>query len=914
MQNFIWPCFRPRLALILLCVLIAPGALLAQSEGGAGSLTSSHVGAPVARTIRTSQAITIDGRLDEAIWAEAPVITEFTQIDPFEGQPVSERTEVRIAYDDNAIYVAGMMYDSAPISTRLARRDANVSDSDGFDLYLDSYHDHQTAYRFSTNPSGMKGDAIISGGTGNGDSSWDPIWEVVATTVPGGWAFEMRIPFSQLRFSRDPVQVWGIQLRRTIHRTQEEAVFSFTPKLERGGVPRYGHLEGIASIRPAQRLELLPYVGGRAEYREIGAVSGIDFNNPFRSGSDYFTNAGLDLKYRITSNITLDATVNPDFGQVEVDPAVINLTAFETQFSERRPFFVEGAEIFNFGEGGPAGSTGRGPQLLYSRRIGRAPQGQLPSDAVFADVPSWSTILGAAKVTGKTAGGWSLGMLEAVTGEQRAPYMDRHGERHEAIMEPLTNYFVGRARREFNGNTTRFGIIGTAVHRQLDDPGLTARLRSSAYSGGIDVAHEWSDRTWRIAGVFTPSYITGSPEAIMLAQRSSARYFQRPDATYLSIDSLATSMAGYYAMVDLDKRAGAYQAKIALAGASPSYEANDLGYQTAADRIMLDTNFMYQQTRPGTRIRRWEIRGGPDAVWNYGGQNIFAEVNAFGNITFMNYWGFGWRVAFNPETYNDRLTRGGPVSRDPQGYSGNFSLSSDSRRAHVGRGTFQWATDTGGSWRHSTDLTLTYRPATNWEVRFGPTLTRSYTTAQYVGTYTDPFATETFGRRYLFAGLDQTTLGLETRVNVTFSPRLSFELYAQPLLSSGDYQELKELRAPSVFAFNQFGHDVGTIDPVEGGFMIDPDGTGPAASFVVPDRSFNHRSLLGNAVLRWEWRPGSTLFLVWQQSRNDRLLRNGLDPLADRVGRFDLEHDMRELFGIKPDNIFQIKVNYWLNP
>jgi hypothetical protein len=904
--------------LLIALPLVRPSTAASQhANGGTHESTGTaytHT-APVARAVRVTETISIDGRLDEAVWASIPPITEFTQTDPFEGEPASQRTEVRIAYDSDAIYVGAMLFDSHPVSTRLARRDANVSDSDFFEILFDSYHDHQTAYRFSLNPSGLKRDAAVSGGFGGGDSSWDPVWDAATMITPDGWSLEMRIPFSQLRFSREEHQVWGLQIERMIRRNQESAVFSFTSKLERGGVPRFGHLEGISGIRPGRRLELLPYVGARAEYRQIPGRAGVDFANPFRSGQDYFTSMGLDLKYGITSNLTLDATVNPDFGQVEVDPAVINLTAFEIQFDEKRPFFIEGADIFRFGEGGPAGSTGRGPQLLYSRRIGRAPQGVLPSTTAFADAPPNTTILGAAKLTGKTANGWSVGVMEAVTNRESAAIVRLDGSRDDVVVEPMTNYFVGRLRREIGGNTTRLGLIGTAVNRQLDDPVLASRLRSAAYTAGVDFAHEFAGRTWRLSSTFTPSYVVGSREAIGRTQRSSARYFQRPDADHLAADPDATSLAGYYAMLDLNKQAGAFQAKVAVASASPGYEANDLGFQTAADRYILDTTFTYTQTRPGRTFRRWAINGGPDAIWNHGGDRLFAEFNLFGNFQLMNYWGGGWRVAYNPETYNDRLTRGGPLSRDPRGYSGSVNFSSDSRQSYVGRFGTSWAADEGGSWRHNADLNLTYRPRTNWDVRVGPSLSRSYSQAQYVTAFADPTASHTFGARYVFAGIHQTTLALETRVNVTFTPVLSFEMYAQPFLSSGEYSPLKELAGPGTFDFREYGTDVGTIDRgADGYFRVDPNGTGPAGTFRVPSLDFNHRSLLGNAVMRWEWRPGSTLFLVWQQSRAGRVTGMDADPLSQRVGNFDLSRDVRELFQFRPDNIFLIKMNFWFNP
>ncbi|MFP3948143.1 MAG: DUF5916 domain-containing protein [Longimicrobiales bacterium] len=878
-----------------------------------------HDRAPRATAVRTTEGIDVDGRLDEGIWSDAPAVTDFVQEVPYEGLPASERTEVRFAYDDDAIYVAGMLYDSEPVSGRLTRRDQGQGDFDYLMIRLDSFHDHETAYVFGVNPSGTLLDAVLGAGGGGpggiGDRSWDPVWTYDARATGEGWSFELRIPFSQLRFSRANEQVWGVHMTRNIHGAQERSVFPFVPVLETGGPSRYAHLDGISGIEPGQRLELLPYVAARGEYLQLDSPDGVGFPDPYRSGSDHFADVGMDLKYRLTSNVTLDATVNPDFGQVELDPSVINLTAFETRYQEQRPFFVEGADIFNFGEGGPAGSTGRGPQLLYSRRIGRAPQGSVPSQAAFSDLASTTTILGAAKVTGRTPNGWSLGFMEAVTAEETADFVDASGDPGRAVVEPLSNYLVGRVRRQIHGGETRFGLIGSAVNRDVAGTGMEGALHSAAYSGGIDFAHEWANRTYRVASTLTASYVEGAPDAVLRTQRSSTRYYQRPDAGHLDLDPGATSLAGYYAMVDVAKQAGAFGAKLAVAAASPGYEVNDMGFQSASDRIIIDTNFSYNEPNPGDFLRRWDVRGSPDAIWNYAGDRVFTEINGNVNIQLLNYWGGGIRLAYNPSTDDDRLTRGGPMARSPSGYSGNFNMNSDSRRDVVGRLGWSWATDEGGSWSSGADLNLTVNPSDNVEIRFGPSFMRRFQVAQYVTSVADPLATGTFGRRAIFADLEQTTVSFDTRVNVTLTPELSVQLYAEPFMSSGDYSGLKEFDRPRAFDFLRYGDDTGTItQQPDGRYRVDPDGAGPASEFTVPNRDFSYRSLLGNAVLRWEWREGSTLYLVWQQRRIDALNNRGPDGSLSWVGDFDFGRDAGDMFSTRPDNIFVVKVDYWLNP
>ncbi len=872
--------------------------------------------APQATAIRIDSQITVDGRVEEDAWLETPAITEFTQLDPDEGAPASLRSDVRIVYDDEALYIGAMLYDADNVSSRLARRDAQVPDADYFIVSLDSYHDHGRAYRFSVNPSGQKRDAIVQNEGFGGDDSWDPVWAVVTAVTYEGWSVEMRIPFSQLRFSRAHVQEWGLQLERIIRRRQENLVFAFTPKLEQGGVPRYGHLQGIRGIDAGRRLELLPYVAGQGEFIQQEPTGDVGFGNPYRTGSDYFGNGGVDLAYRLTSNLTLNGSINPDFGQVEVDPAVINLTAFETRHQERRPFFVEGADIFDFGRGGPGGNVGGTPDLLYSRRIGAAPQGEVPSTAIFSDVPAATTILGAAKLTGRTQNSWYVGVLDAVTQREKGVWTDASGVRGASVVEPATNFFVGRVRKDTRGGRTSFGGIASAVNRRLGERDLlSGELHSSAYSAGLDLMHEWADRTWRFSAAVASSYVGGTREALLRTQRSSARYFYRPDAGHLELDSAATSMAGHYAMGGVEKQAGAFQVRVTTAAVSPGYEVNDIGFQSRADRLILDTTLRFRRTVPGSVFRSWEIRGGPDAIWNFAGDPLFTEYNFFGFWQLLNYWGGGWRFGFNPATDDDELTRGGPLARTPQGYYANFNLESDQSQRLSGSASYQGAYDEAGSRRHSLDLSLSYRDGERWEFSLGPGLSRRHTTAQYITSVPDPAADRTFGHRYIFAHLDQTTVSLDTRLNVTFTPILSLEIYAQPFLSSGAYAAPKELRAPRTFDFLSYGEDVGTLERREGGYIdIDPDGAGPDPAFTVEDPDFNFRSLLGNAVFRWEWRPGSTLFLVWQQSRTGRISQSGtLGARSSRIGDFDLGRDSDELFRIRPDNIFLVKVNYWFN-
>lgn len=927
-QHWFGTSLLPRFAYAAAMVLMS----IVGTAANAQAVAATHADRPIARAVPARGPISVDGRLDESAWVGVAPITAFTQLDPNEGQPASERTEVYIVYDAEALYVAARLHDSGPVSKRLVRRDAQVNDSDWLIVALDSYHDHLTSYRFSVNPAGVRRDeAFTSGGNrsgtattggaviergGQADQTWDPVWQAAAVVTDSGWIAEMRIPFAQLRFGRAASQTWGLQLERRIARKQEQSLFAFVPKSQPAGVAQYGHLEGLEGIQAPRPLEVLPYSSARLVRRSVVARNAAaSFANPFQERSDLTGGLGADVKYRLTSNFTLDATFNPDFGQVEQDPAVVNLTAFEIRFDERRPFFVEGAEILRFGTSVQGNPEGGPPQLLYSRRVGRTPQVAMSRDAVYSEVPEATTILGAAKLTGRTKNGWAVGLLEAVTQEETGRLVDATGVQRASVAEPLSNYFAGRLRRDLRGGRTTYGGMVTSVNRRLDAGAPRDLLRSSAYAGGLDFRAETEDRVWSVFGSLSSSRVSGSPSAIAATQRSSAHFFQRPDAGHLDFDPSATSMSGYRAQVDAGKRAGSVIWNLAIIAVSPGYEINDLGFQLNADRIFIDPNITYEQNRPGPLFRRWSLRFGPDNDFNYDGDLIRSIAMWNFQSQLNNFWTNSVRFNWIAPVSSDRLTRGGPLTRLPAGWLASFDVGTDPRKRFTGTGGVSYTRDQAGMSQLTTTLLAAVRPASNWNVQVGPTFSRVLLPAQYVTTVVDPAATSTFGSRYVFARLDQTTLGLDTRVNVTFTPALSLELYAQPFVAANDFGALKELRAPRTFDFLEYGRDVGTVTRQAGARdLIDPDGPGAAPAFRVDDRDFNLNSLRGNAVLRWEWRPGSTMFLVWQQERAGRLgaldaERGGLD-----VGSFDVRTNLGDIFDVRPTNVLVFKMSYWLNP
>jgi hypothetical protein len=855
---------------------------------------------PEIRAARLEGTLTIDGELREPDWARAQPATGFTQTDPIEGQPATEHTEVRVLIGDDAIYIGARLFDreSGRVRAVLARRDNDV-EADEFDVYLDTFHDHLSGVRFRVTPGGAVLDGIL-GSSAQGseeDDSWDPVWECNTRIDSLGWSAELRIPLSQLRYNSTADGTWGIQLYRKILRKGEEDWFAFVPKSEVSGVSRYGHLTGLGPLRAQRRLELAPYALVRAAYAP--AVAG----DPFQNGHEYQGSAGLDLKYGLTSDVTLNATVNPDFGQVEVDPAVVNLTAFETFFDEKRPFFVEGADVFRFG-GIRANNSFNFPDLFFSRRIGRAPQRNLNgSNVSYLDTPTETSIRTAAKLSGRTRSGWSIGVLDAVTAGEEARYVDDRGTQVTAPVEPLTNYLVGRVRKDLREGNSTVGLIATAVNRNQDNPALSTLLRGSAYLFGADFTNSWANRTWSLDGSIGVSTVRGTADAIALTQQSSARYYQRPDATSFEFDPTRTSLSGYAYQLALGKNSGRHWlGGLVYQETSPGFESNDLGYQADASQRAVSTDLEYHERRPGRLLRNYQIFPFTNHAWNFDGNLIFGSYGLIFAGQLANFWDFQLRGDYAPPVYDDRLTRGGPLARLPRSGDVGLTLNSDSRKTTRLTANFTQSWTAAHEHQTKADLTLSVRPSPALHLSIGPAFLRNRALSQYVTTVLDPAASATFGARYVFATLDQNEVSMITRLDWTFTPALSLQLFLQPLISAGDFSQLKELVAPRTYDFAVYGEEKGTAAITSDGTQIDPgDGGTP---FTVPEQDFSIRSLRANAVLRWEWRPGSTLYLVWQQNRD-----NDAEFGSLRLGR-----DLDAVFsGGQSRNVLAVKASYWLS-
>ncbi len=867
--------------------------------------------APEVRAVRLDEPIRLDGRLDEAVWRTTAAATGFRQFQPREGEEATQRTEVRFAYDEAALYVGARMFDSlgaAGVQTRLVRRDAEA-DADYLQLIFDTYHDHIGRLAFTVNPSGVRGDANGLGG-GN-DASWDPVWEVKTVIDSLGWTAEMRIPFSQLRYPRtDAEQTWGLQLWRQANRLNELSQWSWWGRTETGGPSRFGHLTGLVVTGAPGRGEVLPYLVGRA-----ASVPVRDASDPFQEPRSVDGRVGADARILLTSNLTLNATVNPDFGQVEVDPAVVNLSAFETFFDERRPFFVEGAGYFGFG--GLSCyfcSNVSSLSMFYSRRVGRAPQapGAAFAQGPYADVPENTAILGAAKLTGRTAGGWSIGMLDAVTRREQATVQLADSTRTRVTVEPFANYFVGRVAKDFRGGATVVRGMVTSVVRDLDDRYLRERLSGHAETFGLATESWFGRRDYRLMLQVAGSQVSGDPLAIDRLQRSSARYFQRPDRGHggnglLSdaYDPSATSLRGVGAYVRFARESGSLLWEVASNLRTPGFENNDIAFMSRADYWWMNANVFPQWNRPTSWYRRLFFIFGAQQQYNFDGDLTDRQGHAFGFIELRNYWTVNAFVIRRPDLLDDRLSRGGPVLGRPSITFVAANVSSDSRKALVLNASADRGCNSEGSCNRSAGLSLQMRPASNIAVSIGPGVSRSETGFQFVTALADSTATAFYGRRYVFAGLTQNSLAMNTRVNVTFTPNLTFELFVQPLIASGRYERYNEFAAPRGRRRLVYGEDVGTVAVLPGPrdtLVIDPDGAGPASSFRIVDPGFTLRSLRGNAVLRWEYRPGSTLFLVWTRQAASQLSR----------GVIDFGEDARALFQGASDNILLVKVSYRL--
>lgn len=852
---------------------------------------------PVKKQYKATRITTepvINGILDEEFWeSTGEWIDDFIQHEPYNGAKASQKTDFKILFDDDNLYVAVKAFDTAPdsIVNRLTRRDQ--ADGDLVGIILDSYHDLRTGFLFGVSSAGVKYDLMFTNDGQNEDETWDPNWWVKTSMNKEGWVAEMKIPFSQVRFEKNSGDVWGLELARVLYRRNETCFWQHIPKEAPGLVHLFGELSGLEQIKPRKILDVTPYGVAKAESFE--AVP----ENPFQADGKLFKfNGGLDAKIGVTNNMTMDLTINPDFGQVEADPSQVNLTAYETFFEEKRPFFIEGNNITNFGLGIGDGGVGN-DNLFYSRRIGRRPQGSPDlNDGWYADVPGNTTILGAAKLTGKTKDGLSVGFVEAMTAEEKAE-IDTAGGRIFQTVEPLTNYAVGRVQKDYNEGKTIIGGIFTSTNRSLDD-NLGRFMHKSAYSGGVDFTQYFKDKNWMFNLNTAFSLVQGSREALYYTQTSSARYFQRPDNNHTKLDTTRTSLAGSGGRLQLMKMNGHWNFMLASIWKTPGFETNDLGYIREADQILTVLWAGYNWWDPKGIYNRYNINFDFFHVTNFGGENLGKGFEWNGNMQFKNYWNVFTGGNIGTAGYETGLLRGGPSMRMPGNLNLRGGFGSDSRKK-LNVGVFA-GSNIGfekSSTNFNTDIDISYKP-TNWlRLSVNPGYSKSFSELQYVQRKT------VNGKdKYIFASIDRKTLSTSFRINVNFSPDLTIQYWGQPFIATGHYYDHKYIVDPKAASYKDrfWTYTAAQINDQGSSFDVDENLDGKT-DYSISDRDFNVREFLSNLVIRWEYSPGSSVYLVWSQTRSSFAETGHLNFMDDLSNLFDPENN-------HPYNVFLVKFSY----
>ncbi len=828
----------------------------------------------------------IDGALDDACWLEGEWTGNFRQQMPTEGAKPSQKTEFKILYDDENIYAAIRVYDNEPekIDRQMARRDDRAGDIVG--VNFDSYFDHRTGFEFDLTAAGSKMDLIL---TNEGfDYNWNPVWDGKVGPMDSGWIAEMQIPLSQLRYSKQQEQVWGLHVWRWINRNRESDHWNLIPRDNYGYMYHFGEMHGLMNLPSVKRIEIMPYAVGKLDVYQKEA------GNPYADGFDPSGSLGLDGKFGIGSNFTVDYTINPDFGQVEADPSQLNLTAFETYYEEKRPFFIEGRNIFDF--------SLDDNQLFYSRRIGHAPQYEPDADSgEYTDKPEYTSILGAFKLTGKSRKGLSVGVMESLTAREYVKITTPEAE-SKTTAEPLTNYFVGRIQQDINQSNTMIGGMVTSTYRDIRDDHLQY-LNKSALTGGIDFRHYLQDKTYYIDFKALGTRITGSPEAMTLLQQESSRYFQRPDAPHLSLDSTATQLMGTGGSLEFFKGAkGKWRYGIAVQWSSPGMELNDIGFQNFADEIFEGQMVGYVENKPKGIFRTYEVQLSQANFWNWGGEYLQSIWALEGSFLFTNKWNLHAQLAREGKTLSVDLLRGGPgvyiYGKTEQDY---FISSDEAKKLVVMAGYENMLADDGVSGSHE------FQAGFNWKITNSLQLTpelnydKSTDDYQYLSNYTVDGQ-----ENYMVARLNRKTFEITLRIDYAITPELTIQYYGSPYLSMGHYSTFKTLADEEATnpgaVFRTFTDQELQYDAENRTYgLYDDIHPEPVYTFADPD--FNFREFRSNLVARWEYRPGSVLYLVWTNSRTS----------SEDITNDELGYNFKALFDEPAQNVFLIKFSYWFS-
>ncbi|MEE9571477.1 MAG: DUF5916 domain-containing protein [Candidatus Neomarinimicrobiota bacterium] len=846
------------------------------------------------------EKIFLDGKLDESAWIFTDNSSNFIQRDPLEGKPATESTSFAILYDDENLYVAirAQTTDNSTIKGILSRRDEE-SPSDWLYVSIDSYNDNRTAFEFGLNPVGVKRD-LRRFDDANQDINWDANWEGKTSIDKDGWYAEFKIPFRELRFDNEDNKVWGIQINRYIAENNEVSYWAYWPKNESGYVQHYGDLTGLSDIPKQKRVYLMPYV--------TSSYTKADFlKNPVHPNSfDYGNSLGLDARIGLTNNLTFDLTINPDFGQVEADPAELNLSAFESYFMEKRQFFVEGGNIFNFSLGLGDGNQSSN-SLFYTRRIGRTPHHYVEDDDGWESNPTATRILTAGKISGKTSSGWSIGVLDAVTARETGTVKFEEGlPSIQETAEPLTNYFVSRVQKDLREGRTTVGGIFTAINRNIEDDHLNF-LHTKAYTAGLDFDHYLFDNKYEIEGAFAFTDVFGSQEALLETQTNSRHYFQRTGADHLTVDSTATNLRGFAHKFAFSKiRGDHWRASFGEWAFSPGFEANDLGFHRQTDTQVQFLWAQYRQDDPGKYIRSHRTNFNLWKGNTFGNESTGKGGNVNGNLTFVNYWSTGGGIGFNLPGYHTTATWGGPAVKTSSRLNfWGFIASDDRKPINIEVFGYRGGNGSGSNW-FGVEPNVNWRPTKNFSLRATLGFNQMHDSWAFWSDYEPLEDLQTGNFDYLMVEMDQKTISATLRLDLTLTPNLSIQYYGSPFITAGKYKNFKKLIDPDADAFSDRFLDYDRSDQFYNeqneAWEIDYNNDG-IVNYELSNLDFNYKQFNSNLVIRWEYKTGSTIYLVWSQGVSDEI----------ENGAFNYSRDLNNLFKADIENVVLLKFSYLLN-
>ncbi len=837
-----------------------------------------------------------DGILDEGAWQKGKWQGDFTQYEPCDGQPASCKTEFAVLYDDSYLYIGARAYDPNPdqIKAILSRRD-EYTKSDWIYVSIDSYNDNRTAFEFGINAAGVQHD-IRRYDDDEMDDDWDAVWDGASNIDDKGWTAEWRIPFSELRFTSSPEMQWGFNIYREAPNCNNEVTYwNYWSQSEQGVVSNYGTLTGLKNVQAVNPVYFIPYIVGRTDVSDNLVTS----YHPEKY--ELTGNIGGDIRYSSPIGITLNATINPDFGQVEADPANYNLTAFETYFSEKRTFFMEGANILNFPLGFGDGDM-QNNALFYSRRIGKKPSGQISTDDSrdVKDIqsPDQTHILGAVKITGKTSHGLSIGVMEALTAEEKATVYYEDGTKDHPVVEPMTNYGLLRLQKDLHDGETTIGGVLTAVNRELEGTGINT-MHSSAYTGGLDMNHRFAKNEYMFIGTLAFSHVAGDTTAIQRTQKAPSRYFQRPDADHLTYDPSRESLSGYALKAIIIKNQGHLRGAAGSVAASPGFEINDMGFTQNVDNI---TSFLWIQYRiwdPGKIFKSVNINFNLSTNYDFSG----LQKNLGGNVNFNGALANNWYVSAgsNINTYGlaPHYNRGGPALRTPKGRNGWLYVSSDQRKKIFweSNGFFHLNSDNVIS--YETVHGITFRPLNNLHF----ITEASYNVLDDTWAWIGKAQKDGLETQYIWADMIQKTINITFRTNWTLTPKLSLQYYAQPFFTTGQFSNYKRLSEPRARDLDDRFEPLNNLisyDDTSDEYLLDLDNDGTTDYTFRGYTDFNYKQFRSNMVLRWEYSSGSAVYFVWSQGFTD--LRN--------PGSMDFSRDLQNLFGSTSENVVMVKVSH----